>query len=129
MILDQIHSLVQMKARESEVLRSHSADIEYCSKLLVKVFTTGKRLYLCGNGGSCADADHIASEFIKDFRIKRKRRNSAERSAGIFQKLQEGLPAVSLSNMSTITAIANDMAYSLVYAQQLFVYGLSLIHI
>jgi len=59
-------------------------------------------LYLCGNGGSAADAQHIAGEFVGRFRMERK-----------------ALPAVALStDTSVLTCIANDYDYESVFARQ-----------
>jgi D-sedoheptulose 7-phosphate isomerase len=59
-------------------------------------------LYLCGNGGSAADAQHIAGEFVGRFRLERK-----------------ALPAVALStDTSVLTCVANDYDYESVFARQ-----------
>lgn len=123
MILDHLHSLVIQKTKDRVFLEVNRTELEQICKILIQAFQAGNRLYLCGNGGSCADADHIAAEFIKDFRIKRKRAKGTVFSHRLFRRLQEGLPAVSLSGLANVTAIANDMDYSLVYAQQLYTYA------
>jgi len=62
----------------------------------------GGTLYLCGNGGSAADAQHIAGEFVGRFRRERR-----------------ALPAVALStDTSVLTCIANDYDYERVFARQ-----------
>jgi D-sedoheptulose 7-phosphate isomerase len=72
------------------------------SEWIVKAFKTGKRLYLCGNGGSAADCQHIAGELI-----------------GRFRKERHPLPAVSLSSDTAIlTCISNDYGYDEVFARQ-----------
>ena len=59
-------------------------------------------IYLCGNGGSAADAQHVAAEFV-----------------GRFLRERAPLPAVALTcNTSILTAIANDVAFSQVFARQ-----------
>lgn len=123
MILDRLHPLVIQKTKDRDFLEANSTEIEQICKILVQAFHAGNWLYLCGNGGSCADADHIAAEFIKDFRIKRKKAKGTAFSHGVLRQLQEGLPAISLSGLANITAIANDMGYSLIYAQQLYTYA------
>ena len=123
MILDRLHPLVIQKTMDRDFLEANSTEIEQICKILVQAFHAGNRLYLCGNGGSCADADHIAAEFIKDFRIKQKKAHKKAFSHSVLRQLQEGLPAVSLSGLANITAIANDMGYSLIYAQQLYTYA------
>ena len=70
---------------------------------IINIFNNGRGLYLCGNGGSAADAQHIATEFISRFYHER-----------------PGLNAEALSvNTSTITAIGNDYSYERIFARQL----------
>ena len=62
------------------------------AEIVVQAFQADRTLYLCGNGGSAADAQHIAGEFVGRFRTERK-----------------ALPAVALStDTSVLTCIAND---------------------
>jgi D-sedoheptulose 7-phosphate isomerase len=62
----------------------------------------GGTLYLCGNGGSAADAQHVAGEFVGRFRTERR-----------------ALPAVALStDTSVLTCVANDYSYESVFARQ-----------
>ncbi len=73
------------------------------SKAIADVFNDGKKLILFGNGGSAADASHIAAEFVNRFKRER-----------------PGLPAIALNtDMAVITSIANDYDYSEVFARQL----------
>jgi len=61
----------------------------------------GKKIMLCGNGGSAADAQHLAAEMLIRLRPKNNR---------------DGIPAISLAqDMSTMTACGNDMGYDLIY--------------
>ena len=70
--------------------------------LIVETFQAGGSLYLCGNGGSAADAQHIAGEMV-----------------GRFQCERRALPAVALStDTSVLTCIANDYDYESVFARQ-----------
>lgn len=70
---------------------------------LIEIFKRGGGLFLCGNGGSAADAQHIATEFISRF-----------------YKERPGLNAEALSvNTSTLTAIGNDYSFENVFARQL----------
>ncbi|MGV3528899.1 MAG: D-sedoheptulose-7-phosphate isomerase [Flavisolibacter sp.] len=67
----------------------------------VIAFNGGKRLYFCGNGGSAADAQHLAAEF-----------------SGRFYTNRKALPAEALHcNTSYLTAVANDYSYDVVYAR------------
>ena len=68
---------------------------------IVKAFKNGNRVYFCGNGGSAADAQHLAAEFSGRFYIDRK-----------------ALPAEALHcNTSYITAVANDYSYDVIYSR------------
>lgn len=68
-----------------------------------KCFRNGGKVYFCGNGGSAADAQHLAAEFSGRFYIDR-----------------EGLPAEALHcNTSYMTAVANDYSYDIVYARMM----------
>ena len=100
---------------------------------LITAFHNGNKLLLCGNGGSCADCDHIAGEFLKGFLLKRPvnaelinkmAENYGEWGAEIAGKLQQGLPTISLNTHSAaISAFENDVDPELIYAQQVLAYG------
>ena len=76
--------------------------IEKSIQTIVKCLKKGNKVVLFGNGGSAADAQHIAAEFIGRFKINRK-----------------SLPAIALSNnSSTITAISNDFSFDSVFSRQ-----------
>ncbi|NOY37352.1 MAG: SIS domain-containing protein [Chlorobi bacterium] len=106
--------------------------LEACNTIISCYENDGKVL-VCGNGGSAADADHIVGELMKSFMKSRTIDHSlrerltglsAERGACIAEKLQCGLPAISLNaHTSLITAIANDMDADLIFAQQITGYG------
>lgn len=95
----------------------------------------GGTLFLCGNGGSAADCEHIAGELLKGFLSRRplldeqKKKlcsSSADSADGEYlgENLQRGIRAVSLiSHPSLTTAMANDVAADLVFAQQLNALG------
>jgi D-sedoheptulose 7-phosphate isomerase len=69
--------------------------------LIVDRFRGGKHLYFCGNGGSAADAQHLAAEFSGRFFINR-----------------DALPSEALHcNTSYLTAVANDFSYDLIYSR------------
>jgi len=74
---------------------------------IVACFRAGNKLFLFGNGGSAADAQHIAAEFVNRFRIER-----------------PPLPAVALTtDTSILTSIANDYDYSQIFAKQIIALG------
>ncbi len=99
--------------------------------MLEHSFINEGTLFVCGNGGSASDADHIVGELMKGFKLKRQIEESLKNefisrygeSGKIFgEKLQKGLKAVSLAGHPALsTAFANDVDSSLVFAQQLFV--------
>lgn len=97
-------------------LRSCRSQIEEAVALLTGAFQNGGKLLLCGNGGSCADCDHVVGELMKGFLAKRPVLvpdgwNDDKEAAHLFEKLQGALPAISLpSQAAVISAYANDVA-------------------
>lgn len=95
--------------------------------IIKSCFVNDKILFLAGNGGSCADAEHIAGELLKAFRKKRplspeeKLLLEDEKMAGTLQK---GLRCMTLNSHTAFgTAFANDEDPQLIYAQQLYNWG------
>jgi len=101
--------------------------------LLAMAFDVGRKLLVCGNGGSAADSEHIVGELMKGFV---RRRPVAAESADMLMKidpelgevlcagLQEALPAIALTgHMSLHTAVSNDNGGDLPFAQQVWGYG------
>jgi len=89
----------QMLSRfESDALETIAAAAE----LITTTIKQKNRIFICGNGGSAADAQHIAAELL-----------------GRFERERPALPAVALTtDTSTITSIANDYGYHTVFARQ-----------
>jgi D-sedoheptulose 7-phosphate isomerase len=114
-------------------LENISVKINEAAERLIRCYQNGNKLLICGNGGSCSDSDHIAGELLKGFEQKRPlddlmRNNlisvSGKRGSYLAEKLQSGLPAISLSaHTSLITAVANDTDATLIYAQQVMGFG------
>jgi D-sedoheptulose 7-phosphate isomerase len=72
-------------------------------QLMVEAFRRGNRVLFAGNGGSAADAQHLAAEFVSRFEFDR-----------------PGLPSLSLStDTSMLTAIGNDYGYDMLFSRQL----------
>jgi D-sedoheptulose 7-phosphate isomerase len=102
-------NLVKQKIAESiQVKESLLADdrlvdlIEEIASLVITAFQSGKRIYFCGNGGSAADAQHLAAEFSGPF----------------YNRGRRALPAEALHcNTSYLTAVANDFDFHAVYAR------------
>ena len=114
-------------------LASLKENIRLTVQLLVKAFTGGSKLLVCGNGGSSADSDHIVGELMKGFEMKRPldetlanklKEGFGERGALLAEILQQGLPAISLSaHTPLLTAISNDLGGDFIFAQQVAGYG------
>lgn len=101
--------------------------------LLLTCAANRSLIMVCGNGGSAADSEHIVGELMKGFNLRREL-NEAEKAkfAGIENgediaaKLQGAIRAVSLvSQVGVISAYANDVDASLVFAQQVWGYASS----
>jgi phosphoheptose isomerase len=100
---------------------------------LIRCYRNGGKVLVCGNGGSSSDSDHIVGELMKGFEQKRDLvekvkkelfHKGGERGKYLAKKLQQGLPAISLSAHSgLISAIANDTDADLIFAQQVIGYG------
>lgn len=102
-------------------------DIERATEIIAKCYKNGGKLLLAGNGGSCADCEHISGELLKGFLKKRPlsdekkkemKRLCPELDDEILAKLQSGLAAIPLPTLSALTsAFGNDVDSSLAYAQ------------
>src|SRR5512142_1255619 len=78
-----------------------AAVVEQMAERVLKALREGHRLYICGNGGSAADAQHIAGEFV-----------------GRFLKERTALPAIALTtDTSILTAIGNDYSFDVVFSR------------
>ena len=101
--------------------------------MLLDTYAAGGKLLVCGNGGSCADSDHIVGELMKGFLLKRPLEDSMkDRFRALFGneghevavKLQRGLPAISLNAHAALnSAFGNDADANLIYAQQVAAYA------
>lgn len=80
----------------------HAQEIVRLAKVLAACLENGGKILLCGNGGSAADAQHLAAEFVNRFLVDRR-----------------PLPAVALTtDTSILTAVGNDFGFDLVFAKQ-----------
>jgi D-sedoheptulose 7-phosphate isomerase len=127
-----MHLIFEALVRRYPELAVCLPDIEAAYNALCRTFEGGGRVYVCGNGGSEADAKHIVGEFMKGFMKKRpvafppgvSARLSGETAALLKSRLQGALPAHSLSGESALlSALANDIDADIVYAQQIHGYG------
>lgn len=115
------------------VLDAVKDDVQKAYELLEACYEQGGKLLIAGNGGSCADAEHIVGELMKGF-VKRREvsdsfaeclRNADEVwGAELAKKLQGGLPAIALTGHAGLsTAYLNDVDGDLIFAQQTYGYG------
>jgi D-sedoheptulose 7-phosphate isomerase len=89
---------VKTSVLQDETLLKRTGDV---ATAMVAALKNGNHIYFCGNGGSAADAQHLAAEF-----------------SGRFYKDREALPAEALHcNTSYLTAVANDYSYDVIYAR------------
>ncbi|MBI1971130.1 D-sedoheptulose 7-phosphate isomerase [Candidatus Woesearchaeota archaeon] len=103
-IKNHIEGSATIKLRVVETLLY---DIEQAAQLCIGTYKNGKKMLIAGNGGSAADAQHVAGELMNYFRFDR-----------------QPLPAVSLStDTSVMTAISNDSHYRNVFSKQLRALG------
>ena len=106
---ERIKSIV---AASLEVKRNyfaeHASAVERAARMIADCFAAGGKLLLCGNGGSAADAQHIAGEFINRFLPQDRR----------------ALPAIALStDGGVLTCIANDTGFEHIFARQVEALG------
>ncbi len=81
-------------------------ETEKTAKALAEVFKNGKKVLICGNGGSNCDALHFAEEFTGRFRADRR-----------------ALPAIALSDSSHITCVGNDYGFDYIFSRGVEAYG------
>ena len=104
-------------------------DIEKAANAIIECYEKGGKLLLCGNGGSCADCEHIVGELMKGFLKKRplsvEQKNKMKNNCNLvddelLSKLQGGLPVIAIPSITALnSAFCNDVDPELVYAQPL----------
>ena len=107
-------------------LRMLEDEIRTSANLITKSFSNGNTLLLCGNGGSCADCEHIAGEMVKQFAKERPLNPEIVEKLGpeLSSELHGGLPALSLPSMIGFhTAFNNDNNPEFAFAQQVVAFG------
>jgi D-sedoheptulose 7-phosphate isomerase len=101
-IIDRINKSIEMKEK---VLRDNNLvkKIDLISQTIINAYKSNKKVILFGNGGSAADAQHLAAELMNKFYLDRK-----------------SLPAIALTvNTSILTAIGNDYSFEQIFSKQL----------
>jgi len=105
-LLENIQSQVKASASVKEALLTDKIALQKIAEvaqLLIDTYKAGGKTLWAGNGGSAADAQHMATELVSKFRLERR-----------------GLPSIALTvNASTLTAIGNDYGYDRVFARQI----------
>lgn len=103
-IMEKIKSIITESISVKSDILANVQLLDTISQIVKKIVSGlkgGQRIYFCGNGGSAADAQHLAAEF-----------------SGRFYKDRKALPAEALHcNTSYLTAVANDYGYDLVYSR------------
>jgi len=101
---DQIQQLIKASIDTKQLVLENNALLQVvaeATETIVAAFKSGNHVYFCGNGGSAADAQHLAAEF-----------------SGRFYKDRDALPAEALHcNTSYLTAVGNDYSFDLIYAR------------
>ena len=105
-------NLIQQSVEESirakkDFFATHTEQTIACASLMSDILKKGRKILLFGNGGSAADCQHIAAEFVNRFQIERK-----------------PLPAIALTtDTSIITSIGNDYSYDAIFLKQVQALG------
>lgn len=98
---EQVRESAEVKQKilsNKELLKN----IEDICEIVLKAYKEGKKLIICGNGGSAADAQHFAAELVGRFKMER-----------------EALPAIAITTDSSIlTSLGNDYSYDYVFERQ-----------
>ena len=101
-MINDIKQLIQISAENIQKSTNLSPNIQKSITSIIQCIKNGNKIILFGNGGSAADAQHIAAEFIGRFQIER-----------------ESYPAIALSTDSSIlTSLSNDYSYDVVFSRQ-----------
>src|SRR5687767_8001611 len=129
MALDYVQRLID---RYSD-LTPCADDVRTALDILRDTVRAGRKLLVCGNGGSASDAEHIVGELMKGYMLKRPiSAEMRERLRGVFpdegdylaDHLQGAIRAIALGSQTALTtAFANDVAPDMIFAQQVFGYG------
>jgi D-sedoheptulose 7-phosphate isomerase len=96
------NSLQEHLTTIQKLIDSSLPDIERSGQMICEALASGRKVLLCGNGGSAADAQHIAAELV-----------------GCYEKQRRSWPAIALTtDTSALTAVSNDLGYEQVFARQ-----------
>lgn len=115
------------------ILENNREEIMNAYLMLLECYRKGGKVLIAGNGGSCADSEHIVGELMKGFLLKRPlpeetrakiRALTGELLPNAADLFQQGLPAIALTGHNALsTAVVNDLDPTLAVAQQVVGYG------
>lgn len=130
---EQVHAHLNLLVERYPVLNTVKDQIAESFEVICRCYESGGKLIIGGNGGSCADAEHIVGELMKGFVLRRKLDDSLCQAlqavdpvlgGELAGRLQGGLPAIALSSHPGLnTAFLNDVNGEMMYAQQLNALG------
>ncbi|MBQ8096023.1 MAG: SIS domain-containing protein [Prevotella sp.] len=126
--------------KQIDLLTERYPKLRPCEEAILQAYETleqayaqGRKLLVCGNGGSASDSEHIVGELMKEFKLKRKvysgqadamKAIDPDMGDYLANNLQGALPAIALTGHSALsTAFMNDSESVLVFAQQVNGYG------
>lgn len=102
MLHDKINNIIDKSSSSILELKKNTNEIEKAINVLIKCLENGNKIIIFGNGGSAADAQHLAAEFVGRYKYER-----------------NSLPAISLTtDTSIITAIGNDYGFEHIFSRQ-----------
>ena len=106
-----MHDIVEKHINKNiellNLLKTRVDVIVKIAEMIIEILRSGNKILLFGNGGSAADAQHLAAEFVGRFQLERK-----------------GLPAIALTtNTSSLTSIGNDYGFEYVFSRQVEALG------
>ena len=100
---DHVLRSIEESIAVKELLKSQTDNIARATEIIVRCIRNGGKILLFGNGGSAADAQHIAAEFMGRYLLER-----------------PPIPAIALTvNTSSLTAIANDIGFESIFDRQI----------
>lgn len=106
-MIEKIEEYIRESVKTKEKMLALSGEIASAASILISAIERGKKILIFGNGGSAADAQHIAAELV-----------------GRFEKDHHPLPALALTtNTSVLTSIGNDFDFNVIFSKQVEAFG------
>lgn len=129
---ETVNNILEKTIERNPELSGLKNDIISAFEAIDQTYKNGGTLFVCGNGGSCSDSEHIVGELMKSFKknrpidsaVKANLMAMGEDGIALANNLEGGLPAVALSSHPSLSsAFINDKNPLMCYAQQLSVLG------